>query len=168
MAFYCGTFYQHTALSSCAEDDRQIYSEGSVVGEASWTEPRDLAHLSPNFHRGRGKSVKVGPILHHSVLSRQQRWSVYVPPTSGEVGSTYPREMSGESSPIPPLKLDSDNVLYRQTTASDWLVLRVFSLLQSFMNENHAVRWRKHCCRERHTWIERHTCKRRSQILVPC
>jgi len=28
-------FYQYTALSSCAVDGRQMYSQGSVVGKAS-------------------------------------------------------------------------------------------------------------------------------------
>ena len=54
-------FYQSTVLSTGAADGHQMYFGGLVVGKASTIgiDYRDLAHPSPNFHRG-SKSAKFG------------------------------------------------------------------------------------------------------------
>jgi len=51
-------FHQSTALSSRAVDGHQMYFGGSIVGKALAI-GRDLAHPSPNFHRG-SKMAKFG------------------------------------------------------------------------------------------------------------
>jgi len=54
--FFC---YQSIVLGSLAVDGHQMHFGGSVVGKASTIGIGDLAHPSPNFHRG-SKSAKFG------------------------------------------------------------------------------------------------------------
>jgi len=89
-------FYQSTALSSHTVDGHQMYFGGSI----------DLAHPSPNFHKGSKKSTKFGVVSNItqiwavrvwkcskvSELWNQfpvKEWSAYVLSVFAEVGSTH-------------------------------------------------------------------------------
>ena len=114
---------------------------------------RDLAHPSPNFHRGGQKVRNVCRLKHYSTLSgphlKMQQdirilknamlgWSPYDLAKFGEVGSTHPWESSVSSDPPPKIAREKSA---KSSTTQPWII----RFCSNFVESSNA--WHSKCCK---------------------